>query len=153
METKSLHIGGHIPISSSGDIPSLLPGITNDTTFQCFLHSRQAHYTEARVNKWKLSKIHFAGDTPRMVHASYVTFPWSVKQDTRQKSILDIRYTSEAANLLNIQYLNVHLSKELYLVPEFEKSIADCLVALAPPCTLLFENVGNLPAPDRKSVV
>jgi deoxyribonuclease-4 len=140
MEEKKLLIGGHIAFSTD------TKGVGEDDVFQCFMHNRQAHYTSARVNSWKSSAIRFSSTTPRMVHASYVTVPWSTKPGTGEKSIDDIRYTMQAANIIGIQYLNVHLSKELHLVSGFEGIIQKCLTAATPPCTLLFENVGNLPA-------
>ncbi len=78
-----------------------------------------------------------------MVHASYVTFPWSTKEETHAKSIQDIQYASRCANILGIWGLNIHLPKEYHLSTGFEERIAECFLACEPPCVLLFEIVGS----------
>lgn len=159
VKAKRLLIGGHITLTleSSGSV-KLVEGVSDETVFQCFLHNRQAHYTEARLNTWKShlpllgssSGPLFKSGTPRIVHASYVTVPWSKKEGTSEKSILDIRYASRAATLVGIQYLNVHLSKEMFLMDGFVQLISAMFAELDAECTLLFELSGNLPSTAKR---
>jgi endonuclease IV len=149
---EQLLVGGHLTLlEESNGHHALSKEINESTVFQCYLHSNQAHYTSARVNTWKnilkeMNSLPFKSNTPRLVHASYPTVPWSEKEGTLEKSIEDIRYCSRIANMLNIQFLNMHFSKELHLAPNFRKIVAQLFDALEPPCTLLFENVGNVPS-------
>lgn len=128
------YIGGHITLDNS---------VPEHYTFQCYLTSNRAHYTDKRIDYWKESGIHFKSDSKRIVHASYVTYPWSEKDDTYHKSIEDIKIGSECANVVGIQYFLVHLSKEYHFAKDFPKRVSECLKAIQQPCILIFELVGS----------
>jgi endonuclease IV len=127
-------VGGHIRLED--DTP-------RDSMFQCFLTNSHGHYAKSRIEHWTRFGIRFDDDIHRIVHASYVTFPWSEKEDTAEKSIKDVYFASRCANILGIWGLNVHLPKEYHLVKDFEKSVKSCFEACEPPCVLIFEIVGS----------
>lgn len=127
-------IGGHVTLDS------LVP---KDVMFQCFLTNNHGHFAQSRVVSWQNSGLHFASGIKRIVHASYVTFPWSSTQETHDKSVADIHFASHCANVLGIWGLNVHLPKEYHLSTDFERHVSECFQACSPPCVLLFEITGS----------
>jgi endonuclease IV len=146
-------IGGHVKLEQT---------TPKDRVFQCFLTNSHGHFAESRVTAWTESGIRFgrAGDQSgqldksgrdkeggerikRIVHASYVTFPWTLVKETHDASIKDIHFASRCANILGMWGLNLHLPKEYHLSAKFEEHVAECFNACEAPCFLLFEIVGS----------
>lgn len=127
-------VGGHIRLDAD---------IHPDIMFQCFLTNNHGHFAESRIESWTESGIRFTGGPRRIVHASYVTYPWSSEEETHSKSIADIGYASRCANIVGLWGLNVHLPKEYHLSVDFERRIEETLLACEKPCKLLFEITGS----------
>jgi len=127
-------IGGHVTLTE--EIPS-------DYVFQCFLTNSHGHFAPSREKHWSEAGIHFKGGPPRLAHSSYVTFPWSEKAETEEKSMKDIEIASRCVNIIGLWGLVVHLPKEFHLLPGFEGRVRECFKRLQPPCVLLFENSGS----------
>jgi len=132
-------IGGHIELTMDYPI---------DFPFQCFLTNSHGHYAESRVEHWKNTKIHFDDDIYRVVHLSYVTYPWGLPSETRTRSLADIRFASTCANIMGFDGIVLHLSKDYHMIEDFETVIRACFAELQPPCRLYFEPIGNTPSID-----
>lgn len=127
-------IGGHIRLE---------PSTPRDSMFQCFLTNSHGHFAESRVRAWSAFGVRYGPDIKRIAHGSYVTFPWSSKKETYEKSLADIRYASRCVNALGMWGLNIHLPKEYHISVDFENRVAACFAECELPCVLLFEIVGS----------
>jgi len=142
-----MDIGGHISLTTTYDYIEA-QGLRKSIVFQTFLTNSHGHFGDVSIKRWKDSGIKFTSSTPRVAHASYVTFPWSREESTLEKSIKDIEIMSQCANIIGIKYIVVHMNRNLYKVPNFEKVFERCLSATAKPCILLLENPGSPPNKD-----
>jgi len=94
-----LRIGGHV---------TLKPDLPDDFTFQCFILNQRFHVTPSTIDKYKtFPKLD--GPSFRIVHAGYVTVPWSDKEDVRAKSFVDIERSFPICERIGIPNFLVHL--------------------------------------------
>jgi endonuclease IV len=128
-------IGGYLTYSLSHPPPE-------DLCFMSFLTNSHGHYSPNRIENMRLE-----GFTPyqsvgnRFVHSGYVTVPTSDKEDTRARSVEDIRLSSEIVNWLKFRGIVLHLPRRYHLDPYFIDGYTKVFAACQPPCELYFENV------------